>query len=142
MSSMKDKVFIDTNILVYASLQDDLTKHEKAISFLNELKGNTIFVSAQVMSELSVTLLKHHLAEEKIINILEQVADTFNVSATTLETVTRAWKIKKKYRFSYWDSLIVAAALENDCTLLASEDLQNGQMLDRKLRIVNPLEHI
>ncbi len=92
------------------------------------------------MSELSVTLLKHHLAEEKIIDILEQIAETFNVSATTLETVTRTWKIKRNYRFSYWDCLIVAAALENDCTLLASEDLQNGQMLDRKLRIVNPLE--
>lgn len=47
---MNDKFFIDTNIIVYASLQDDLTKHELSISFLERLKGNAVFVSTQVMS--------------------------------------------------------------------------------------------
>ena len=138
---MKDRIFIDTNILVYASLQDDLTKHEIAVSLLDGLKGSTIFVSTQVLSELSVALLKHHLSEERITDIIGQIADSFNVSAITYETVARAWKVKKKYRYSYWDCLIIAAALENECTQLVSEDLQEGQMLDRKLKIVNPLKH-
>ena len=135
---MSDKVFIDTNILVYASMQDDLAKHEQAISFLDRLKGDTVFVSTQVMSELSVVLLKHKVAEGRIIDILDQIADTFNVRAICYDTVMHAWKLKQKRRFSYWDSLIIASALESNCTRLVSEDLQDGQVIDRALRIVNP----
>ena len=79
---MNDKVFIDTNIIVYASLQDDLEKHELSILFLNGLKGNAVFVSTQVMSELSVVLLKHKVAEKRIIDILGQVAATFNLTGS------------------------------------------------------------
>lgn len=138
MNFMSDKVFIDTNILVYSSLQDDLKKHEQSILFLDGLKGSTVFVSTQVMSELSVVLLKHQVAEVRIIDILNQISDTFNVSAITYDTVMHAWKVKQKRRFSYWDSLIIASALESDCTRLVSEDLQDGQIIERKLRIVNP----
>jgi len=135
---MSDRIFIDTNILAYSSLQDDLEKHEQSILFLDGLKGSSVFVSTQVMSELSVVLLKHQVAEVRIIDILNQVSDTFNVSAITYGTVMRAWKVKQKRRFSYWDSLIIASALESECTRLVTEDLQDGQIVDRKLRIVNP----
>lgn len=60
------------------------------------------------------------------------------MSAITLETVISAWKVKQKHRFSYWDSLIVASALENDCTRLVSEDLRAGQIIVQKLKILNP----
>lgn len=135
---MSDKVFIDTNILVYASLLDDPAKHERSILFLDGLKGSTVFISTQVMGELSVALLKHQVTEDRIIDILEQIAEKFNVSAITLDTVMRAWKVKQKRHFSYWDSLIVASALDSDCTQLVSENLQDGQIIDRNLRIVNP----
>ena len=44
-----------------------------------------------------------------------------------------------KYSLSYWDSMIVAAALEASCTVLYSEDMQNGLLVDQRLRIMNPL---
>ncbi len=66
--------------------------------------------------------------------------DVVFVSPLTVKTVRIGWKIKMKYRFSYYDSLIVASALENDCSILYTEDMQNGQLIEDKLRIVNPFE--
>lgn len=135
---MNDSIFIDTNILVYSSLTDGSAKHERSVSFISFLKGNTIFISTQVMSELYVALLKHEVDENRIVKMLEQVAKVFNVSAITYNTIISAWNMKKKYLFSYWDSLIVASALESNCKRLYTEDMQHGQVIEKKLVIVNP----
>ena len=49
------------------------------------------------------------------------------------------WTIAANHHFSYWDSLIVAFALESGCTELWSEDLQTGRVVEGRLTIVNPL---
>jgi len=49
-------------------------------------------------------------------------------------------QIRHKYNLSYWDSLIVASALENDCSILYTEDLQHEQVIEGKLKIINPFE--
>lgn len=136
---MSDRVFVDTNILVYSSLKDELTKHDSAISFIASLKGNNVFVSTQVLSELCVALLKHGVEETSIVKILTQITDVFNVSSITLDTVVSAWTLKKRHQFSYWDSLIIASALEAGCTSLYTEDMQHGQMLGKKIKIINPI---
>ena len=139
MNSMSDRLFVDTNILVYASLKDDLTKHDIAVSFIAGLKGNNVFVSTQVLSELYVALLKHGVDETRIVKILIQITDVFNVSSITLDTVVSAWKLKKRHKFSYWDSLILASALEVGCSSLYTEDMQHGQMIGKKIKIINPI---
>jgi len=139
MNSMSDMVFVDTNILVYSSLRDELTKHDRAVSFIASLRGNIIFVSTQVLSELYVALLKHGVDETNIVKILTQITDVFNVCSITLDTVTSAWKLRKRHQFSYWDSLIIASTLETGCTNLYTEDMQHGQMIENKLRIINPI---
>ena len=53
-------------------------------------------------------------------------------------TVREAIRVGERYRLSMWDSLIVAAALLSDCETLYSEDLQNGQVFDDRLKVVNP----
>ncbi|SDN51183.1 PIN domain-containing protein [Desulfonauticus submarinus] len=58
----------------------------------------------------------------------------------TLDIVRKSWEIKEKYKFSYWDSLIVASALENNCSILYTEDMQDGQIIEKKLEIVNPFK--
>ena len=136
---MSDRLFVDTNILVYASLKDDLTKHDIAVSFIAGLKGNNVFVSTQVLSELYVALLKHGVDETRIVKILIQITDVFNVSSITLDTVVSAWKLKKRHKFSYWDSLILASALEVGCSSLYTEDMQHGQMIGKKIKIINPI---
>lgn len=53
-------------------------------------------------------------------------------------TILSAFKISLKYQYSHWDSLIIASALQNNCTKLYSEDLQNEQVIKRRLTIINP----
>ncbi len=61
------------------------------------------------------------------------------MSPLALKTVGEAWRIREIYHFSYWDSLIIASAMENRCAVLYTEDLQHGQNLDNCLQIINPL---
>jgi predicted nucleic acid-binding protein len=64
--------------------------------------------------------------------------DIFNFVLIGKETIKLSFEIHRRYKFSSWDSLIIASALENDCKILYSEDMQHNQLIDRKLRIVNP----
>lgn len=136
---MSDSLFVDTNILVYAALKDASTKHDRAVSFIAGLSGNTVFVSTQVMSELYVSLLKHGVDEPRIVKTLNQIADVFNVSSITFDTIVSAWGIKERHHFSYWDSLIIASSLETGCSILYTEDMQNGQIIGDKMKILNPI---
>lgn len=85
-------------------------------------------------------LKKGKLSELQLVRIIEAFYRRYRVLAPSLETHQIAGKLRGRYCLSYWDSLIVAAALQTDCTILYSEDMQNGLVFDGRLRIVNPLE--
>lgn len=53
-------------------------------------------------------------------------------------TIVKAIDLVEQRHFSYWDSLIISAALRTNCNILYTEDLQNGQVIDNKLTISNP----
>lgn len=137
---MKGKMFLDSNILVYSSLQDDKEKHDIVLNLWRQLEGNFIFVSTQVVNEVYVSLLRHALTDKDIQNIVLKIIDVCNVSVITIDSIKSAWKLKKQYNLSYWDSLIVAAAMENNCDILYSEDMQDRQTLEDKLQIINPFK--
>ncbi len=133
---MKGKMFLDSNILVYSSLQDNKEKHDIVLNLWRQLEGNFIFVSTQVVNEVYVSLLKHALTDKDIQNIVLKIIDVCNVSVITIDSIKSAWKLKKQYNLSYWDSLIVASAMENNCDILYSEDMQDRQTLEDKLKII------
>jgi len=137
---MKGKMFLDSNILVYSSLQDNKEKHDIVLNLWKQLEGNFIFVSTQVVNEVYVSLLKHALTDKDIQNIVLKIIDVCNVSVITIDSIKSAWKLKKQYNLSYWDSLIVASAMENNCDILYSEDMQDRQTLEDKLKIINPFK--
>lgn len=139
---MNDRIFIDTNILVYATLQDDRLKHDQAVSFIASLKGSPVFISTQVTSELYVALLKHGIDDSDIVKTLKQIAATFNVISISLDTVASAWDLRRKSHYSYWDSLILASALESDCRILYTEDMQHAQVIEKKIKIINPFKNV
>ncbi|HNZ27311.1 MAG TPA: PIN domain-containing protein [Spirochaetota bacterium] len=58
-----------------------------------------------------------------------------------LDTIINAIHISNKYKYSYYDSLIISTALENNCNILYSEDLQHNQLIENKLRIINLLKN-
>ena len=139
---MKDNnVFIDTNILVYSILEDEnhLPKTKKAIFLLKNLDDKNVFISTQVLSELYSSLLKHKFNDKDIQKKLDFIMQEMIISPITFETVKSSWDLRNKYNYSYWDSLILSSALENDCAVLYSEDMHNFHNVENSLKIVNPL---
>jgi predicted nucleic acid-binding protein len=137
---MSVNIFIDTNIFVYAKLinAEEREKHEKAVYFLKHQMKN-IIISTQVLNEFAQVLLKHHIDDNTIIAAVQKISEETTVLPITLATVNKAWQIKIQYRFSYWDSLIIAAALLKECEVLFTEDLQHNQLIEKQLIIQNPL---
>jgi predicted nucleic acid-binding protein len=52
--------------------------------------------------------------------------------------ILKSWEIREKHKYSIWDSLIIASALENGCKILYSEDMHHNHLIEKKLRIINP----
>ncbi len=57
-----------------------------------------------------------------------------------MDTIKLAHRIKDKYKYGYFDSLIISSALENDCSILFTEDLHSNQKIEEKLKIINPFK--
>jgi len=64
--------------------------------------------------------------------------DTCALKLIDKTTLVLAFEISVQFQYSHWDSLIISSALQNNCKILYSEDLQHGQVIRNKLTIVNP----
>jgi predicted nucleic acid-binding protein len=135
---MTERVFIDTNILVYAFLENDTIRHDASVKLMTDSIGSEIFVSIQVMSELYAALSKNGVGHEEITKYLCELEETMNIQPICFDTVKKCLSLKKKYSYSYWDSLILASSLESECTVVYSEDMQHGQVIEQTLTILNP----
>jgi len=92
------------------------------------------------VAEVACNLLKKGKQDEPTIRrVLGQMQATCDVVAVTVGTGLLASTLRERHHFSYWDSLIVAAALESGCSELWSEDLQTGRVVEGRLTIVNPV---
>lgn len=135
---MKDKVFIDTNILVYFAT-DKTEKREIIVNKLDECEYS--FISIQVLNEFNNTCFKKSLLKPNEIEFaVKEYTSMFNVAILNIDTIISALSIKQKYGFSYYDCLIISSALQNDCTILYTEDMQHLQRIDDKLTIINPFK--
>ena len=136
---MSDKrTFIDSNVILYLYSDNDRRK-ELVIALLNSDKT----ISTQVVNEnVNVCIRKIKLSKEEAFGHGKNLLENFNVVNIYSSTITRAFDLSIKYRFSFWHSLIVATALENECEILFSEDMQDGLVVDGTLKIVNPFKDI
>jgi predicted nucleic acid-binding protein len=133
---MRDRVFIDTNILIYF-ISDDLKKKIKAKEILFS-EGEPV-LSSQVINEfINACLIKNLLKLDKVISLANKFMDALEFSLVKETTIKKSLQIKKAYNYSYWDCLIIASALENNCATLYTEDMQNGHVIENRLKIVNP----
>ena len=140
MNSMTGRVFIDTNILLYAEFEDGSNKHRVTQKLLlQDLLGAEVFISTQVFNEFYVQAMRKGKTADDIEAVLQQYITKFNVLPLDLGLVKDGWRIKRQYQFSYWDSLVVAASLSSACKVLYTEDLQDGQIIDDTLHIINPM---
>ena len=126
--------FFDTNILLYL-LSSDAAKADRVEEALAE--GGVI--SVQVLNEFSsVARRKLGLHVEDIREVLTAIRAVCRVESLTEQTYDVGLTVSDQYGFSIYDSMIVAAALLADCSILYSEDLQHGQVLDKRLTVTNP----
>lgn len=137
---MSDKIFVDTNILVYAHDLDAGNKHKvaaKAIAELWESKNGTL--STQVLQELYVTLTRKMAQPLDKITArrLLQKYFSWDVAINDLQMILQASEIEETYNLSFWDSMIVAAACSKNATIILTEDLSHGQYIEGVL-IQNP----
>jgi predicted nucleic acid-binding protein len=131
--------FFDTNILLYAKIDDSSEKHIKAKDLLmDRILNGSPCLSVQIINEFTVNAVKKGKELPVVKDIVSQLLESFTVFPLTVELTMDAFRLSNRYKFSFWDSLIAAAALKAQCSVLFTEDLQDGQIIDGVLEIKNP----
>jgi len=131
------KIFLDSNIVIYTYCNNSIDKQQKARElFLNK----NIAISTQVLQETANTLYRKFKADfHTIRSLLEEcVRNVSTLHVNTDKTVFQACDIAERSQYSFYDSLIIASALEAECQILYSEDMQHHQSIEGKLKIINP----
>lgn len=136
---MSVRIFVDTNIWLYSLIQTSEAdeRHELAKRFLDEIERPVI--STQIIREATHNLIKKARMKEDLIRIL--ISSWYQecvVQESSEAQFLHASNLRTQYSFSYWDSLIVAAALEAKCVKFYSEDMQHGQIIEGSMTILNP----
>jgi len=133
------KVFIDTNILVYAMDAFDTAKQKRCRDLLRSLNSDVRgVISTQVMQEFYVTATKKLGADPLVVKDLLNAFERFDTVIVTPEIVKDAIDCSILNRLSLWDALIVVAAESALCEKIWTEDLNDGQII-RGVRVENPL---
>lgn len=132
--------FFDTNILVYLFDASDPTRQQKAIScFQNALNNHTIVLSTQVLQEfyaVTTRKLKPALSRSSAAQQVTLLC-AFDVMDSTAQTVQTAMALEQKHQLSWWDALVLEAALRAKAQVLYTEDFNHGQRFGA-LTVVNP----
>jgi predicted nucleic acid-binding protein len=132
---MSDKRFVDSNIWLYAFMDSTSDKRSRA---LHLIEGEGITLSTQVINEVCVNLLrKGGYSEPEIQQTIGNFQARYPILNLTANIIYQASVLRNSYSFSYWDSLIIATAVDANCSIVYSEDMQNGlRIVD--LIIINP----
>jgi len=133
---MHDRVFIDTNIIIYAYSDTEPEKKEITLTILED---HNVIISIQVINECIWTMnRKYGVDLGQIQALLDRFWKKFEVVLLDKPDIEKALNIAMQYKFFYWDSLIIASALKNNCGILYTEDMQDGQVIEEGLTIKNP----
>jgi len=133
------KIFIDTNILVYAIDNIDKIKNERARDVLKKIiEKHHPVISTQVINEFFVVATKKLKADPIIVKNIIHNYKNMEIVNTDLQLIEEAIDISVISQLSFWDSLIIAAAEKSNCEFVFSEDLNSGQNY-RGVLLLNPL---
>lgn len=136
---MSDKVFVDTNVLIYAHDIDASTKHEVANRVLQDLwRERTGVISLQVLQEFYVNVtrkIKHPISKISARLIISSYEIWY--AESMLADISTAFRIEDEAQIGFWDALIIASAVRVGASQILSEDLNAGQAI-AGIRVVNP----
>jgi predicted nucleic acid-binding protein len=126
--------FFDTSVLLYL-----LSAEPKKADRVEELLAQRGVISVQVLNEFTaVATRKLGLSFLESREVLETIRTICSTQPLTVEHHDRGVEIAERYRFSFYDAIIVASALISGCKTLYSEDMQHKQVIDKQLTIINP----
>ena len=129
--------FVDTNIWVYAHLEVRGDPRHGIALALVEGAGDQV-ISPQVVAEYYSVMLRNSRTDAWIAANLRAMFARTRLQPANAAVVESALALRARYGFSIWDCQIIATALQAGCTTLFTEDLQHGQVLEARLRVVNP----
>ena len=133
---MNGKVFFDSNILIYAYSSDDAFKQD-CVQKLSD-SHDAIIISTQVIHEfINVMTKKKKLNYSQVTLAIDEMYKNFTVEIIDQTTIKKAIAIATRYSYSYFDSLMVSAALISNCSILYSEDMHNQHVIEN-MTITNP----
>ena len=128
------KSFVDSNIWLYAFMDQSEEKRIKALDILS----NANVISTQVINEVCTNLIrKAAYTEIEIQQTIDNIKNQYEVLPIDITLCRAASILRESYALSYWDSLIVATANAGDCEILYSEDMQHNQLIENT-KIINP----
>jgi len=137
---MTDKIFVDTNILVYAYDLDADHKHGLAVDIVSKIwESRNGVLSTQVLQEFYVTLTRKvssPLSRLEARKLLHRYSH-WQVVLNDPSIISQASEIEESYNISFWDALIVSAAYSQNVPTILTEDLSHGQHIEGIL-IKNP----
>ena len=137
---MNDRVFVDTNVLVYAHDVSAGAKHDRARQLVEELwESGSGVLSTQVLQELCINVrrkVKNPLSVKETHSLLQDYLN-WKIVVNDAAAVVQALEIEERYHISFWDALILHAAEYAGADVVYSEDLAGGQRYG-SLRVQNP----
>lgn len=132
---MSDKAFIDTNILIYLYSEDEIQKQNISQNVVNKYD---CVISTQVLNEFcNVCIRKLNQSTEEVELAINEIIEQCTVLLIEKNNIKQALEIHKHYGYGYFDSLMLVSALNSNCKYFITEDLADGQILDKKLTIIN-----
>ena len=134
-----DLCFVDTNIWLYAFISgQEPAKSVRARELLQQ-DAAAIVVSSQVINEVCVNLLKKaHVSESTVAQLIRSFYRKYPIVTLNEKVQIAASGLREQLSLSFWDSLIVAAALQSGASALYTEDMQAGLVINERLTILNP----
>jgi len=133
---MNDRVFLDTNIFVYLYSEDEPEKQSIAFAVFEQFHCLT---STQVINEFcSVCLRKLAMPAIDVSQSIREIIENCELCYIDMDTIQNALTLKDKYGYTYYDCLVLASANLNGCKIIYSEDMQHNQLIEGKLKIINP----
>ena len=132
---MNGKIFLDSNIFIY--IYSD-TEPLKSNICKNAINDNDCCTSTQALNELSnVCIKKWKIDISGIENAINEICSVCEIKLINEETIKNGLYLNEKYKYSYYDCLMLASALENGCQKIFTEDMHDGQVIENTLTIVN-----
>ena len=135
---MTERSFVDTNILVYAHNKSAGAKQIMAADLLDQgIQTGRLVLSTQVFQEFFASAVKKLGIDPAVARRTIELYGTLQVVTIDLPDILAAIDLQRLHHYSFWDALIIRAAQSARCSILYTEDLQHGQIIDG-LKVVNP----